>query len=66
MTNQVTEYLRQIGAKGGAAGRGPSKARSSEAARAAVQARWAKAKPRKTKSQPNARLDRPDGAEETP
>lgn len=62
MANPVTEYLRQIGAKGGAAGRGSSKARSSEAARAAVQARWAKAKRRKTKSKPNTNLSRGEPA----
>ena len=38
----VKKYLADIGRKGGSAGRGARKARSSEQARAAVNARWAK------------------------
>jgi hypothetical protein len=41
-TDPIRAYLATIGAKGGAAGRGASKARPSEQARAAVRARWAK------------------------
>lgn len=36
------EYLKKIGAKGGKAGKGKSKARSSEQARQAANARWEK------------------------
>lgn len=36
----VRAYLSQIGRKGGAAGRGASKARTSEQARAAARAKW--------------------------
>lgn len=38
----VRAYLSQIGRKGGAAGRGASKARTSEQARAAARAKWTK------------------------
>lgn len=41
---EFKEYLAEIGRKGGQSGRGKSKARTSEQARAAVNARWAKAK----------------------
>ncbi len=43
-SNPVSAYLSKIGSKGGKAGKGAAKARSSEQARAAVQARWDKAK----------------------
>lgn len=46
-SNPVSNYLSKIGQKGGKAGKGASKARSSEQARAAVNKRWEKA--RKTK-----------------
>jgi general stress protein YciG len=50
MSNNVHEYLAEIGRKGGAAGRGTSKARTSEQARAAALARWGKrGKTRKAK-----------------
>jgi len=38
------EYLRKLGRKGGKAGKGKSKARTSEQARNAVLARWAKSR----------------------
>lgn len=38
------EYLRQIGRKGGQAGKGKAKARTSAQARKAVRARWKKAR----------------------
>lgn len=38
----VKAYLSGIGKRGGASGRGKSKARTSDQARAAVQVRWAK------------------------
>lgn len=41
-SNPVSLYLSKIGQKGGKAGKGPVKARSSEQARAAVNQRWAK------------------------
>ncbi len=40
--NPVTKYLASIGAKGGAAGTGKAKARTSTQARAAAKARWGK------------------------
>lgn len=40
--NPVSRYLSKIGKKGGMAGKGQAKARSSEQARAAVQVRWEK------------------------
>lgn len=43
-SNPVSRYLSKIGKKGGMAGKGKAKARSSEQARAAVQARWEKAR----------------------
>lgn len=46
MTDPVHDYLAEIGRKGGAAGRGPAKARSSEQARKAALARWGKRKRR--------------------
>ena len=42
MNEQVRQYLAEIGRKGGQAGRGEKKARTSEQARAAVLARWAR------------------------
>ena len=48
-SNALKDYLRKLGSKGGKA-TGPRKARSSEQARAAVKARWAKAKARQAKS----------------
>jgi hypothetical protein len=42
MSDPVHDYLAEIGRKGGAAGRGPAKARTSKQARRAAQARWAK------------------------
>lgn len=44
MNDQVRKYLAEMGRKGGKSGRGASKARSSEQARKAVQARWEKAR----------------------
>jgi hypothetical protein len=44
MKKEVREYLKKIASKGGKAGRGAAKARTSEQARAAVLKRWAKAK----------------------
>ena len=38
------KYLQQIGRKGGQAGKGPAKARSSAQARKAVNTRWKKAR----------------------
>jgi hypothetical protein len=49
VNKQVSEYFSGIGSKGGKAGTGNAKARTSEQARAAVLARWAKAKARKPK-----------------
>ena len=43
-------YLAEIGRKGGAAGRGPAKARTSEQARTAALARWGKRKKRAKRS----------------
>ena len=40
----VSRYLSKIGKKGGMAGKGKAKARSSDQARAAVNARWEKAR----------------------
>ena len=45
--NPITAYLSSIGALGGKAGRGKSKARTSAQARKAALARWAKKKPAK-------------------
>ena len=56
LADPVTAYLAEIGRKGGNAGRGPAKARSSEQAQAAAHARWGKRKARAKRS-PN------DGAE---
>lgn len=41
-SDEVKAYLAKIGRKGGSAGRGTAKARTSEQARAAAQARWSK------------------------
>ena len=59
MSDPVHDYLAEIGRKGGAAGRGPAKARTSEQARKAALARWGK---RKT----NARAKRSPNAEHEP
>jgi len=40
VSDPVHDYLAEIGRKGGAAGRGPTKARTSEQARKAALARW--------------------------
>lgn len=40
--NPVSEYLSKIGQKGGKAGTGKAKARTSEQARAAINKRWEK------------------------
>ena len=40
--NPISRYLSKIGKKGGLAGRGSAKARTSEQARAAVNERWKK------------------------
>ena len=53
MSDPVHDYLAAIGRKGGAAGRGPAKARTSEQARTAALARWGKRKKRAKRS-PNA------------
>lgn len=42
--NPVSRYLSKIGKKGGMTGKGAAKARSSEQARAAVNARWENAR----------------------
>lgn len=44
---EVSKYLAAIGARGGKAGTGKSKARTKAQARAAAQARWKKAKNQK-------------------
>lgn len=44
MNPTVKQYLSQIGRKGGKAGTGSAKRRSSEQTRRAALARWAKAK----------------------
>lgn len=41
MIDPIHDYLSEIGRRGGAAGRGSAKARTTEQARAAVLARWA-------------------------
>jgi len=46
MSDPVHDYLAEIGRKGGAAGRGPAKARTSKQAQAAARARWGKRKKR--------------------
>jgi len=46
MSDPVHDYLSAIGRKGGAAGRGPAKARPREQAQAAARARWGKRKAR--------------------
>ena len=53
MSDPVHDYLAEIGRKGGAAGRGPTKARTSEQAQAAARARWGTLKKRAKRS-PNA------------
>ena len=50
MSDPVHDYLAEIGRKGGAAGRGPAKARTSEQARAAARARWGKRRKRAKRS----------------
>jgi hypothetical protein len=50
MSDPVYDYLSDIGRKGGAAGRGPAKARTSEQAQAAARARWGKRKARAKRS----------------
>ena len=50
MADPIHDYLSEIGRKGGAAGRGSAKARTSEQARAAVLARWARTKRKKQKA----------------
>ena len=44
MSDPVKDYLAAIGRRGGEAGRGAAKARTSEQCRAAALARWAKEK----------------------
>ena len=65
MSDQVHDYLTEIGRKGGAAGRGPSKARTSEQAKAAARARWGKRKKRAKRST-NAPLHLQGGAAAEP
>ncbi|HBJ87519.1 MAG TPA: hypothetical protein DDZ88_27410 [Verrucomicrobiales bacterium] len=43
-SSPVSRYLSKIGKKGGMTGKGAAKARSSEQARAAINARWEKAR----------------------
>ncbi len=43
-SNPISRYLSSLGKKGGLAGKGKAKARTSEQARAAVNARWDKAR----------------------
>ena len=52
ISNPVSRYLSKIGQKGGKAGKGPAKARSSEQARAAVNKRWEKARKAKAEETP--------------
>lgn len=57
MSDPVHDYLAEIGRKGGAAGRGPAKARTSEQARKAALARWGKWKRKSgAKRSPNDKL----------
>ena len=49
-SSPVSRYLSKIGKKGGMTGKGAAKARSSEQARAAVNARWEKARKAKDES----------------
>ncbi len=53
---------KQFSAKGGKSGTGASKARTSEQARAAVAARWAKTKrkPKRVTAKSNSAIGRPD------
>jgi len=44
MKDEIRQYLAEIGRKGGAAGTGKAKARTSEQARAAILVRWARVK----------------------
>lgn len=44
--NPKNKHAAALGSKGGKAGRGKAKARTSEQARAAAQARWAKRQPK--------------------
>lgn len=46
-SSEVTKYLSTIGSKGGRAGTGKSKARTSAQARKAAMTRWAKKKEKK-------------------
>jgi len=62
MTDPVHDYLAEIGRKGGVAGRGPAKARTSEQAQAAARARWGKRKKR-VKRSPNTVLTPPGGVQ---
>ena len=50
MGDPVHDYLAEIGRKGGAAGRGPAKARTSEQAQAAARVRWGERKKRAKRS----------------
>jgi hypothetical protein len=52
ISNPVSRYLSKIGQKGGKAGKGTAKARSSEQARAVVNARWDKARKAKGEEPP--------------
>ena len=57
MSDPVHDYLAEIGRKGGAAGRGPAKARTSEQARKAALARCGKRKTQaRAKRSPNASM----------
>ena len=47
MADPIHDYLSNIGRKGGASGRGSAKARTTDQARAAVLARWARTKRKK-------------------
>ena len=51
MSDQVKQYLASIGARGGKAGTGKSKARTKSQARAAAKARWNKARTLREKKQ---------------
>jgi hypothetical protein len=42
VSDSIHDYLATIGRKGGSAGRGPAKARTSEQARRAAMVRWEK------------------------
>ena len=59
MSDPIHDYLSEIGRKGGAVGRGPAKARTSDQARKAALARWGKrTRKARAKRSPNAQAER--------